>query len=185
MNLVVALNFQSIIGKNNALPWRLKGDLERFKLLTNGNIVVMGRKTYESLPESKRPLPNRFNVVITSNPDKYEKKDNLYFTTLDKSIEFLDNLQKDKGCKVFIIGGNSIYSYFMDYIHTFHLTKVNLQFNKSEEDNFVYFPKALSSFGEDAFWSRFKMIYEKHGSDVDPLSKKKVDYKFVTYELIV
>lgn len=185
MHLIVALNFQSIIGKNNALPWRLKGDLERFKLLTDGNIVVMGRKTYESLPESKRPLPNRTNVVITTNPDNYEKKENLYFTTIDNSIEFLDNLQKEKPGKVFIIGGNSIYSYFMDYIHTFHLTKVDLQFNKSEEDNFVYFPKSLSSFSEDAFWSKFKMIFEEHGSDIDPLSKKKVNYKFVTYELIM
>ena len=146
MHLIVALNYQSIIGNNNALPWRLKGDLERFKLITNGNIVVMGRKTYESLPESKRPLPNRTNVVITTNPDKYEKKDNLYFTTLDNSIEFLDKLQKEKPGKVFIIGGNSIYSYFMDYIHTFHLTKVNLQFNKSEDDNLVYFSKATCKF---------------------------------------
>ena len=86
MRLIVAFNKQGVIGVNNDLPWHLKDDLRRFQKLTKNNIVVMGRKTYESLP--KRPLPNRINVVITSTPNQYENKESLYFIDLNKEKIF-------------------------------------------------------------------------------------------------
>ena len=70
MRLIVALNQDNIIGNNNNIPWKVKYDLQRFKQLTNQQIIVMGRKTYESLPI--KPLKNRMNIVITNNPDDYE-----------------------------------------------------------------------------------------------------------------
>ena len=67
LSIIVAIAQNGAIGKNNDLLWHLSGDLKRFKKLTTGHPVVMGRKTWESLP--KRPLPGRKNIVFTQNPD--------------------------------------------------------------------------------------------------------------------
>ena len=69
ISLVAAVARGGVIGRGNAIPWRIPEDLSRFKSLTLGHPVVMGRRTWESLPERFRPLPDRRNVVVTRNPD--------------------------------------------------------------------------------------------------------------------
>jgi hypothetical protein len=87
MNLIVCFNQKNVIGAKNAIPWHLPSDLKRFKHLTQGHIVVMGRKTYESLPV--KPLPNRINIVITSNPENFEPKENIHFIHITYAVPFL------------------------------------------------------------------------------------------------
>jgi dihydrofolate reductase len=133
MNLIVCFNQKNVIGVKNAIPWHLPSDLKRFKQLTQGHIIVMGRKTYESLPV--KPLPNRINIVITSNPENFEPKENLHFIHITYAVPFLHKLQKQLHKEIFIIGGNSIYEHFFPYCNTFYITKI---YNNIEGD--TYFP---------------------------------------------
>lgn len=93
------------IGKNNDLMWHLPADMNFFKETTKNQIVVMGRKNYDSIPEKYRPLPNRLNIILTRNKDF--KADNcLVFNSLNECLEYFKN---EKERKVFIIGGGEIY----------------------------------------------------------------------------
>lgn len=102
---IVAMDEKRGIGINNTIPWHLPEDLKRFSKLTSGHSVLMGRKTYESLPEKFRPLPNRKNIVLTRNPESLD---------LPKDVEVISDLNKfaknfPKNEKLWIIGGSEIY----------------------------------------------------------------------------
>ena len=112
LNLIVAYDKKNNgIGKDNGIPWRISEDLRHFKEITNESVVIMGRKTWDSLPDSYKPLPNRTNVVITRNTDFYRKvfmKNIIVLHSLDEAIEcYVNNLNENK--KVFIIGGEQLY----------------------------------------------------------------------------
>ena len=110
--IVVACNEKMVIGKNSEIPWNVKEDLAMFKTLTTGHIVIMGRKTYESLPF--KPLKNRYNIVLTNNPDKYETKhDNVTFTTCENVANIIVNQKQKWGEPVYVIGGSDVYKYFI------------------------------------------------------------------------
>ena len=97
--LVVAYSANRVIGRDGGLPWHLPGDLTRFKALTTGHTVVMGRRTYESLPAAFRPLPNRRNVVLTSDAG-YRADGADVVTDLDAALA---------GGDCFVIGGGTVY----------------------------------------------------------------------------
>lgn len=108
IKLIVALNEKYYIGKDNKLMWNIPEDLQLFKNKTENKIVVMGRKTYESIG---KPLSNRFNVVLSSTTIEY--KDNLNsFNDIENLIKWLEELPK--GEEVFIIGGKTLYQQFLD-----------------------------------------------------------------------
>ena len=96
MHLIVAVNQKNVIGKNNNIPWHISEDLKISKV-TNNNIIVMGRKTYESLPQ--KPLPNRINVVITSQPENYENNENIIFTNIESSFDKIIEINRNNGNK--------------------------------------------------------------------------------------
>ncbi|MFH2143453.1 MAG: dihydrofolate reductase [Bacteroidota bacterium] len=125
ISIIVAIAENNAIGKNNDLLCHLPEDLKRFKQLTTGNVIVMGKKTYESLP--KRPLPNRTNIVITDNPN-----DNFKDCTMAFSIEDAISKMSDEK-ENFIIGGGSIYKQFLQYADKLYLTKIIANF---EADTF-------------------------------------------------
>ena len=132
--IVVACNANMVIGKDNDIPWYVKEDLYNFQRLTTGHIVIMGRKTYESLPN--KPMKNRYNIVLTSNPDKYSSNfENLVFTTRENLSNIL-HLQKQKwGERVFVIGGSDIYKHFIPYCSKIHITLVDV-----DVDGDTFFP---------------------------------------------
>jgi dihydrofolate reductase len=103
--LIVAMDSQRGIGKNNDLMWHLPKDMRFFKDTTQGQIVVMGRKNYESIPEKYRPLPNRLNVVLTRNKD-FNAPDCLVFHSLEACLTYF---KEETERTVFIIGGGEIY----------------------------------------------------------------------------
>lgn len=90
------------IGKNNTLPWHLSADLKRFKELTTGGTVIMGRNTWESLPEKYRPLPNRLNIVLTGNLNYLVPHGVKLASSLDGALAVSEG-------KTFIIGGAKVF----------------------------------------------------------------------------
>ena len=117
MKLIVACDINGGIGYKNKLPWNnIQGDLQRFKELTHGQTVVMGRNTWDSLP--KRPLPNRYNIIVTKLP----------FTNLPENtmvVNSIDVIDKD----AWIIGGAKLIKSVWDTITEIHLTRTFTEYN--------------------------------------------------------
>lgn len=110
ISLIVAVDAESGIGKNNDLMWNLPRDMQFFKETTSGHIVVMGRKNYESIPERFRPLPNRENAVLSRN-SAYDAPGALVFASLE---DCLAHYQQETERIVFIIGGGQIFKEALD-----------------------------------------------------------------------
>ena len=127
ISIIVAIAQNNAIGKNNNLLWHIPADLKRFKLLTTGHTIVMGKRTYESLPN--RPLPNRRSVVITDVPEEIIEGCIMAYS-IEEAIEKLE-----EGKENFIIGGGSVYRQFLPLADQLYLTIVQKDF---EAD--VFFP---------------------------------------------
>ena len=110
VSLIVAMDNERGIGKNNDLMWHLPADMKFFKETSTGHIVVTGRKNYDSIPERFRPLPNRENAVLTRNAD-YEAPGALIFSSLEECLKHYEN---ETERTVFIIGGGQIYKEAME-----------------------------------------------------------------------
>lgn len=124
MRLIVAFNDNNVIGNNNKIPWYIPEDLKLFQKITKNHIIVMGRKTFESLPNG--PLKNRINVVITNQTELYDKcHETLIYTNFENSFALLETLQKETHKEVFIIGGNTIYKQYFEYCTKFHISFIN------------------------------------------------------------
>ena len=130
---VVAMSNNWVIGVNNDLPWSLKDDLAHFKKYTTGKIIVMGRKTYESIG---RPLPNRVNFVISSTLKDIEGVS--IFTSLEDAIEAakIYNLDQDIANEIAIIGGGYLFRDSIDSFNKLILTRVDCSI-----DGDVYYPE--------------------------------------------
>jgi dihydrofolate reductase len=154
VSLIVAMDSNRGIGKNNDLMWHLPADMNFFKETTKNQIVVMGRKNYDSIPEKYRPLPNRLNVILTRNKDF--KADNcLVFNTFD---DCLTHFEQENERKVFIIGGGEIYKMALDsnFLNEMFITYVDGVFDAD-----TFFPE----FDEQAWKSALigaQEIDEKH-----------------------
>jgi dihydrofolate reductase len=165
ISIIVAIANNGALGANNDLLWRLPNDLKRFKQITAGHTVVMGRKTFESLP--KGALPNRTNVVITRNShasfDGCEIFDNL--------PDAINKHQQEE--EVFIIGGAQIYEQTIAFADKLYITCVHHTFEEAD----VFFPEinendwetvesiAYSSDGNHPYPYTFKIFLRKKNSD--------------------
>lgn len=113
--LIAAMAQNGVIGRNNTLPWRLKGDLAHFKAMTYGHPVLMGRKTWESLG---RPLPGRRNLVVTRDPS-YVAQGAEVFSSPQEALQTLD------AARVFVIGGAELYRQLLDRANVLMLTEIH------------------------------------------------------------
>ncbi len=121
ISFVVAVSENGVIGRDNGMPWRLSTDLQRFKKLTLGKPVVMGRKTWESLG---RPLPNRTNIVITRDAG-YSAEGALVVPSVDKALIAGEKAAHESGVdEICIIGGAQIYAQAMDRATRLHVTHI-------------------------------------------------------------
>ena len=122
--MIVAMDEQGIIGKDETLPWKLSNDLKRFKKLTISdgfNAVVMGRKTWESLPNGFRPLPERLNIVM-SRDTKWSDDGAEIALYPGRAIE----IAYANGCdELWIIGGSQIYELYLTHVEEIHVTRVH------------------------------------------------------------
>lgn len=130
VNIIVAITENNAIGKDNKLLFSLKKDLQNFREVTTGQIVIMGRKTFESIG---KPLPNRVNAVITREKQIDGVK---IYTSLEEAIKTLNDEYPDK--EIFIIGGGQIYKEALDndLVDTLYMTKIK----KEVLDADTYFP---------------------------------------------
>ena len=159
ITLIAAVSENNVLGKNNKLIWHISDDLKRFKKFTLGHSVIMGRKTFESMPKA---LPNRKNIVLTKNKN-FIAKGALIANTLEESLKL-----SGKDLKPFIIGGGEIYTLFLPIADKIELTRVHETF---EGD--AFFPEIDLNKWE-LFWK------EKHFSSSD----KIYDYSYLTYKKI-
>lgn len=116
ISIVVAVAENNVIGNNNQLIWHIPGDLKRFKALTMGHHIIMGRKTWESIG---RPLPGRTSVVVTRNKN-YQAEGAQVVHSLDEAIRFAS-----ADSEVFIIGGGELYQQALPVASKLYLTKVH------------------------------------------------------------
>lgn len=130
ISAIVAVNEDWGIGYNNDLLEHIPADLKNFKELTTGNTIIMGRKTWDSLP--KKPLPNRKHIVITNDTPDF--KDDVVFTSM-RVADYLMRLTSGYS-EVFIIGGASIYKQLLPYCNRVYVTKIY----KKHENVDTYFP---------------------------------------------
>ena len=157
LTIIAAVSINNVIGNNNKLIWKLSNDLKRFKNLTTNHSVIMGRKTFESLPN---PLPDRDNIVITR--DANYSKPNIQVCS---SIEDAINLTKTD-TQPFIIGGGQIYTQTINIVDKIELTRVHEEF-----DGDAYFPEIPLDI--------FKLINEEnYNSDLE----NEFDYSYLTYK---
>jgi dihydrofolate reductase len=121
ISIIAAMANNRVIGLKNRMPWHLSADLKRFKSITMGAPVLMGRKTYESIG---KPLPGRTNIIISRNPD-YRQEGCLIANTIDSAIT--------TGCRIadeiFVIGGSDLYDALLPNAQTLYLTMIKMDFH--------------------------------------------------------
>ena len=116
ITIVAAIASNNVIGQKNSLPWDIPEDLKRFKQLTSGHTILMGRKTFDSIG---RPLPNRINIVMTKDTNYQKEGVEIVFDEREAL-----NLIKDLNQEVFIIGGSKIYELFEPWATSLMITRV-------------------------------------------------------------
>lgn len=121
ISLIVAMAANRVIGLDNKMPWHLSADLKKFKAITMGSPIVMGRKTYESIG---RPLPGRSNIIISRNLD-YQQAGCLVFNDIKAAIEASSKDAEE----IFIIGGAELYKATLPHADNLYLTLINQDFN--------------------------------------------------------
>ncbi len=158
ISIIVAIDENRAIGKDGDLLCYLPADLKHFKNITTGHTVVMGRKTFDSLP--KGALPNRINIVISRTERNYA--DTVYASSIEEALE---KAPKDR--EVFIIGGASIYNEALDFADRIYLTKIKHSFAEAD----TFFPA-----WDEAKWA----VVEQVCNNAD--EKNSFDYDFITLE---
>lgn len=163
ITMIAAMDKNRLIGNNGQLPWHLPADLQYFKERTKGFAVVMGSKTYWSLPESVRPLPGRENIVITSQGKTF--KNELIWRASSSLVAIAAAASLTK--KIMVIGGASVYEQFLPKADRLLITRIDHEF---EGD--TYFPE---------FEKDFRCVFSQKG----PKNKENpYDYYFEIYERI-
>jgi dihydrofolate reductase len=157
LSLVAAVARGGVIGRGGKLPWHLPEDMARFRKVTTGHPVVMGRRTWDSLPDRFRPLPGRRNVVVTRN-ERWAADGAERAGSLDDALELLEDTPQ-----VFVIGGGELFAGALPLADELRLTEIDL-----EVAGDTFFP----SWDRDGFE---EVSREEHVTDTG------IRYSFVTY----
>ncbi|WP_296638344.1 dihydrofolate reductase [Polaribacter sp.] len=161
ITIIAAFAKNNELGRDNDLIWYLPADLKRFKQVTTGHHIIMGRNTYDSIG---KPLPNRTSVIVTRNTD-YQKEGCLVANSLEQALEMA---KEDE--QIFIIGGAQIYEYAVKQ-QLADVLDITFVHEKFEAD--VYFPKI-----DPLIWKKVTQ------EDFEPDEKNKYSYSFIKYKKI-
>ena len=156
VSLIVAMNKRGVIGDKGALPWKLRKDMQFFKRTTTDSVVIMGRKTWDSL--GGKPLPNRINIVVTRDLAFVSFEEN---TMVAHSIESALHLAKCENRDIFFIGGATIYEQCLPFCDTLYITSVD---NEAEGDCVYPAPEGPSELG-----NHFKTFGFNHASTIEKI----------------
>lgn len=162
MILIAAADKNWGIGKDQDLLVKLSKDMKFFRTKTSGHVVIMGRKTLESLPK-QQPLPNRTNIILTKNPS-FQCEKGIVCHSVEETLETIKNY---KNQEIYIIGGETIYKTFLPYCDTAYITKLHTTF---DADTF------LSNLDSSKDWNQVEEspIEEENG----------VSFSYVTYKRV-
>ena len=138
IGMIVATDRNNLIGYDSTIPWRKPADLKRFKTLTSGGVVIMGRKTFESIG---RCLPNRVNIVVTSKPIECDPAPAVH-ATVASALSFA----REQGKPIWVIGGAQIYAATLDLVDFIDLTLVCERTPVEDASLAVYFPPIPRTF---------------------------------------
>jgi dihydrofolate reductase len=155
--LVAAVAHGGVIGRDGTIPWRIPEDARRFREVTIGHPVVMGRRTWESLPDRFRPLPGRRNVVVTRNPD-WREEGAERAGSLEEAVRLLEGAER-----VSVIGGAQLYAEALPLADELLLTEIDL-----DVEGDTFFPS----------WERAN--YEEVSCE-EHVSEDGIPFAFVTY----
>lgn len=158
ISIIAAISDNNVIGKDNKLPWHLPGDLKRFKELTIGHVIIMGRKTFESLG---KVLPDRKHIVLTRD---------LGYKVEDENVEIVNEINELEKYIVseeenFVIGGAIMYRQLIDKVNKMYITRVHEKF-----DGDSYFPIINEQ--------EWKVVEE------EKVEEKPYNYTFIVYERV-
>lgn len=159
VTIIAAIAKNNALGKNNDLIWHLPADLKRFKQVTTGHHILMGRNTFESIG---KPLPNRTTIIITRN-NNYFQNGCLIANSIEQAIELAKNDDK-----IFIIGGAQIYK---EALKNKLVDKLDITLVHEEFEADVFFPEIDSNQWQETFRKDYKAD-----------EKNKYDYSFISYE---
>lgn len=155
--LIAAVSDNNVIGLNGSIPWNIPEDLVRFKKLTIGHPVIMGRTTYEFLPPRFRPLPQRKNVIISSTMKPIE---GIYVArNIDEALELTAKENP------YVIGGQKVYESFLLYTNRLEITRVHRDFRGD-----TFFPIVN--------WDEWNLVDRENGVS----RNDDIPYSFLTYE---
>jgi dihydrofolate reductase len=154
--IVVARSRNLVIGREGGLPWNLPSDLRRFRELTTGKAVIMGRKTFESLPDAYRPLPNRRNMVLSSDPH--------YAPQGAEAFDGLEAALQAAGGDSFVIGGSRVYETALPLADRVYLTHVE------------------GDYEGDAFFPDLPEHHWQCVDESDPVAENGCEFTFRIYE---
>lgn len=157
LSLIVAMDQNNVIGRDNQIPWHLSEDLQRFKTVTMGHPIIMGRKTFESIG---RALPGRVNIVVTRDPH-YRSEGVMIAHSLEEAF-----ILAGKDPEIFVIGGAALYKEALDHANKIYLTLIEDEF-----DGDVIFPKTGWQKNFERTEQTEELVSEKDG----------LPYRFLTY----
>lgn len=156
ISIIVAMAKNNVIGVNNSLPWKLPADLKRFKDITMGNPIIMGRNTHESIG---RVLPGRTNIILTSKP--FEKDGCVCVSSIDEALK-----KCDSSMEVFIIGGEKVFRSCLTIVDKMYITMIN-----DDIPGDTFFPEINMNDWKKTEEEAFK-----------PDEKNKYEYSFIVLE---
>ncbi len=163
ISIVVAVSENNAIGRGGDLLWRLPLDMQYFKAITMGHHVLMGRKTYESIPRKFRPLPGRVNLVV-SRQEGFTAPGCKIVSNVEEGLRFAE---ANEETELMVIGGGEIYRQFFDLADRIYLTKVHHVFQHAD----TFFPEVLRS--------KWQPIHrERHFAD----EKHRYDFEVIILE---
>lgn len=158
IHLIYARAANGVIGLNNSMPWHLPEDLAHFKQLTSGNPVIMGRKTWDSLPERFRPLPGRTNIVVTRNTD-WSADGVVRASSLEEALR----IGAQHGDTVWVMGGAQIYAQALPLADVVEMTIIH------------------QDYAGDAYAPELDIQWQETARE-DHVSAKGLPFSFVRYE---
>jgi dihydrofolate reductase len=157
LTIIAAVSENNALGKDNQLLWHLPEDFNRFKTLTSGHYIIMGRKTFESFP---KPLPNRTHIIITRQPNYQAPQGCVVVSSLEKAMELCPANEE-----AFVIGGGEIYQQALNIVDKIDVTRVHTSIDAD-----TFFPEIDTN-----IW---KLVFEEfHPKD----EKHAFDFTFLTY----
>lgn len=163
MKLIFAVDRNWNIGYDGDMLFKISKDLQRFRMFTENNIIIMGRKTFESLPD-KKALPNRINIVITRDKE-YEAEDVIVIHSIEEVFPLLKKLDPAEEMEVFLIGGGNLTHQMLKYCNYAYITKVDKAFPISDT--------VIPNLDEDEDWT---IVKESETDCQEDLEYKYVDY---------